>query len=86
MRENLHVESEILGFGIQNTAQRIQNPLVRWPKVSQQFQFVDGNFNFTHGNFNLIAHGNFNLLTAISILLTAISILLTAISIYSRTN
>ena len=65
-------KSWALESGIQLKESRI--PLVRWPKVSQQFQFVDGNFNFTHGNFNLIVlgnfnftHGNFNLLTAISI-------------------
>ena len=80
----------IRNAGIQLKESRIQ--LVRSPKVSQQFQFVDGNFNFTHGNFNLINHSNFNLLSNFNFthgnfnLLTAISILRTANSIYLRTN
>ena len=68
------MESEILGFGIRNTAQRIQNPISTVAQSVTAIPFVDGNFNFTHGNFNLIVlgnfnftHGNFNLLTAISI-------------------
>ena len=72
----------IRNAGIQLKESRIQ--LVRSPKVSQQFQFVDGNFNFTHGNFNLINHSNFNLLTAISILLTAISIYSQQFQFYAR--